>query len=175
MHIGIVAVSKDGVIGLDGQLPWDHIPEDMALFKHLTSKHIVVMGKNTYYSLPHKNRPLKDRINVVLTHEKDLEFVYSLKPDTFTACSLTNLKTLHPNKHIFFIGGMQVYKKAIENKWIDRWIVTRVHHEALSSKKKHQTITHWDENLLKGFKLEECSPLGKTNHYHEVYERVRGE
>lgn len=171
MDTGIVAVSKDGVIGVDGNLPWSRIPEDMAHFSHITKGQIVVMGKNTYYSLPEKHRPLKDRINVVLTHSRDIDYVYTLSPESFTDTCLKNLKVLHPQKKIIFIGGRLVYQKASENEWIKRWYVTRINYQALEDKHTSKNVTHWDEGFLKGFKLIERSPLGKTDHYLEVYER----
>ena len=64
----IVAMTKDRVIGKDGQIPWN-LPQDMKLFKEITSSHstnIVVMGSKTYDSL---NRPngLPNRLNIVVT------------------------------------------------------------------------------------------------------------
>lgn len=36
-----------------------------------TKKNVVIMGKNTYFSLPEQNRPLKNRLNIVLTNHPD--------------------------------------------------------------------------------------------------------
>ena len=62
----IVAIAKNNAIGKDNDLLW-HIPEDLKRFKELTLGHCIVMGKNTWYSLP--KRPLKDRVNIVLTDD----------------------------------------------------------------------------------------------------------
>lgn len=59
-------MTEERLIGKDGQLPW-HIPEDLKHFQNLTKGKIVIMGKNTYYSLPEKYRPLPKRRNIVLT------------------------------------------------------------------------------------------------------------
>ena len=40
--------------------------------KYLLSKNIVLMGRKTYYSIPENLRPLKDRINIVLTNDTNL-------------------------------------------------------------------------------------------------------
>jgi dihydrofolate reductase len=37
----------------------------------MTKNNVVIMGRNTYFSLP--KRPLKDRLNIILT-SKPLEF-----------------------------------------------------------------------------------------------------
>jgi dihydrofolate reductase len=67
-RVGIlVAVSPEGVIGLDGKIPWRHAG-DMRRFKRLTLGTTVVMGRLTWESLP--KRPLPERRNLVLTSQK---------------------------------------------------------------------------------------------------------
>ena len=68
MHVHLIwAQDKNGVIGVNGQLPW-HIPEDLYNFKRLTSGHPIVMGRKTWESLPFK--PLPNRRNIVLSSSK---------------------------------------------------------------------------------------------------------
>jgi dihydrofolate reductase len=62
------AQARDRVIGVAGRLPW-HLPEDLRLFKELTSGGTVVMGRRTWESLPVRNRPLPGRRNVVLSRD----------------------------------------------------------------------------------------------------------
>ena len=64
--IAVLAMTEERLIGNNGALPW-HIPEDLKHFQQLTRGKTVVMGKNTYYSLPEKYRPLPKRRNIVLT------------------------------------------------------------------------------------------------------------
>ena len=69
MTVGMVwAQARGGVIGADGGLPW-HLPEDLALFRRLTTGSTVVMGRRTWESLPERFRPLPGRANVVLTSD----------------------------------------------------------------------------------------------------------
>lgn len=65
------AMSANGVIGVSktNDLPWPRIPEDMKRFREQTTGHAVVMGKNTYLSLPEAMRPLPNRVNVVISSE----------------------------------------------------------------------------------------------------------
>jgi dihydrofolate reductase len=60
------AQARGGVIGAEGRLPW-HLPEDLRLFRELTTGSTVVMGRRTWESLPERFRPLPGRRNVVLT------------------------------------------------------------------------------------------------------------
>ncbi len=62
----IVAVSKDYAIGKDNNLLFN-LPSDLKYFKQMTTGKVVVMGQNTYLSLP--KRPLPNRINIVLSND----------------------------------------------------------------------------------------------------------
>ena len=71
----IVAMCKKNGIGLNNKIPWK-ISEDMHYFSKKTSgnyqgdvnkKNIVLMGRNTWESLPKKYKPLPHRFNIVLT------------------------------------------------------------------------------------------------------------
>lgn len=59
----IVACDALGGIGIGNKLPW-HIPQDLAHFKKVTSGKPVVMGKNTFQSLPFV---LPGRLNIVIS------------------------------------------------------------------------------------------------------------
>jgi dihydrofolate reductase len=116
--IGIVAVDKNGAIGKAGTLPW-HYSADLRFFKSQTIHNACVMGQRTWRSL---KKPLKERLNIVLSRSSDVEpqeslivlrdreSVLSLKP--YLTCDL------------FVIGGAQIFR-AFQND-IERWIVTEV-------------------------------------------------
>jgi dihydrofolate reductase len=99
----IVAVSKDGFIGdCNNRLPWN-LKDDMAFFKQTTIGQTVVMGRKTWESIPEKHRPLKDRLNVVIsrTIQQTAEGVIVLKsPEDVTDVQ----------KDFFVIGGGEIYK-----------------------------------------------------------------
>lgn len=70
-RLGMIwAQAADGVIGVDGVMPW-HIPEDMAHFKAVTMGYPVIMGRRTWESLPERFRPLDGRRNIVVTRQTD--------------------------------------------------------------------------------------------------------
>ena len=64
----IVAMANNGVIGLDGKLPW-HIPMDLVYFKTQTIGHSVIMGRKTFESI---GKPLPNRRNIIIT--RNLEY-----------------------------------------------------------------------------------------------------
>ncbi len=61
----ILACDPNGGIGYQNRLPWSNIQGDLPRFKRLTEGHPVIMGRNTWDSLPKK--PLPKRINIVVT------------------------------------------------------------------------------------------------------------
>ena len=63
----IAAVSDNGVIGRDNQLPW-RMPADLAHFKRLTIGKPIIMGRRTWESLPGL---LPHRTHVVVTRDRD--------------------------------------------------------------------------------------------------------
>ena len=64
----VVAVSRNGVIGREGGLPW-HISSDLKRFKEITMGKPVIMGRKTWESLPRK--PLPGRRNIVITRQQE--------------------------------------------------------------------------------------------------------
>jgi dihydrofolate reductase len=69
--IGLVwAQTPAGVIGKDGDMPWN-LPEDLKHFTRVTTGHPVIMGRKTWLSFPAKYRPLPNRTNIVITRQEN--------------------------------------------------------------------------------------------------------
>jgi dihydrofolate reductase len=100
----MVAVSRNGVIGRDGGLPW-HISSDLKLFKSLTMGKAIVMGRKTWDALPRK--PLPGRLNIVITRQAD----FSAKGAVVARDAESALeKAGHLNEtEIAVIGGGEIY------------------------------------------------------------------
>ncbi|XP_046328939.2 dihydrofolate reductase-like [Haliotis rufescens] len=128
----VVAACKNGGIGKDGQLPWK-LKKDMAFFKSITSSstqnktNVVIMGRKTWDSIPAKFRPLKNRINIVLSRTMDTspEGVV-LSRSLEEALEYTERQGKDKIDSVFVIGGSSVYKEAIEGPWSTRVYLTRV-------------------------------------------------
>lgn len=107
-------MTSEGLIGKNGELPW-HIPEDLKHFQELTRGKIVVMWKNTYYSLPEKYRPLPHRRNIVLTRSEFSECESYSSIDAL----LEKLKA-EKIQEIYTIWGVQIYQAFFEAWLIDQ-------------------------------------------------------
>jgi dihydrofolate reductase len=100
----IVALAKDNGIGKDNKLLC-HVPGDLRRFREITTGHTVIMGKNTFFSLP--GGPLKDRRNIVISDNRNDRFagcetVYSLN-EAIELCDDT--------RENFVIGGASIYRQ----------------------------------------------------------------
>ena len=107
----IVACCKKNGIGHKQDLPWK-LKTEMAHFRKLTShspkgwKNVVIMGRNTWESIPSKYRPLVNRYNIILTSKEQ----YSHRIQTYRTLD-DALEVLLRNKftqryhRIFIIGG----------------------------------------------------------------------
>nr|AIA17715.1 Dihydrofolate reductase [uncultured bacterium] len=121
----IAAVAANRVIGAAGKGMLWRIPADMNHFVELTTPHPVLMGRKTYESIPAKFRPLKDRLNVVITTNTD----YQTSPGVLICSSLDEaLKIAQQyDDNIFVAGGGSIYSQAIDKT--DRLEITEVHQD----------------------------------------------
>jgi dihydrofolate reductase len=100
----IVAIAENNAIGRNNQLLW-HISADLRRFKEITLGHPVIMGKNTWFSLP--VRPLKNRKNIVITDNPDDRFEGAV-----TVYSIAEaLERCDDKDEYFIIGGASVYRQ----------------------------------------------------------------
>jgi dihydrofolate reductase len=105
----IIACDPKGGIGFDGKLPWTNIQGDLPRFKNLTQGQVIIMGRNTWESLPKK--PLPNRFNVVVTS----------KPiDNATIINDISLQFYSEYTNAWIIGGA----KLIHTNW---WCINEVH------------------------------------------------
>ena len=65
MIAAMLAISENGAIGNNNELPWPRLEEDMKWFREHTKGHAVAMGRATWDSLP--SRPLPSRANIVIS------------------------------------------------------------------------------------------------------------
>lgn len=134
MISAIVAVDNNWGIGYQGDL-LEHISEDLKHFKALTTGHVVVMGRKTWDSLPHK--PLKDRLNIVISRQPrgplgEMAFIIPMDEAKVRVAMSGN------DEEWFIIGGGQIYKELLP--FCDRVYVTKIY-------KDHKNVDTYFPNL----------------------------
>lgn len=101
----IAAIAKNNAIGFENRLIY-WLPNDLKRFKELTTGHTIIMGSNTFRSLP--KGALPNRRNIVLSR-KESEF-----PSCETFSSLEEaLANCNDSELVYIIGGEMLYKTAL--------------------------------------------------------------
>lgn len=119
--IGIMACDSRGVIGDDNRMVWDY-PEETKHFRETTRKQIMIMGYNSFLSMP--KEILHDRFSIVFSrqyheNQQDIIFVKSLE-------EFLSLKNLPKGKKYYMIGGEQIARLFLQHELIDEFILTKI-------------------------------------------------
>jgi dihydrofolate reductase len=114
----VAAVAENGVIGLNGDIPWS-IPEDLKRFRAVTRGHTVVMGRRTFDSIGH---PLPYRTNVVVTRDPAWSYEH-----VFVAHDVDEAikEAQEFEGDVIIMGGAQIYAAAMPHA--THQILTEVH------------------------------------------------
>jgi len=157
----ILAYDLHNGISKNGAIPWKS-KTDMNFFYNTTKGNVVIMGRNTFLSLPENCRPLKNRLNIVLTSNPE-QYLNDDKYKNANNLIFTSNKNIYKeilnNREkyttflnidfkIIIIGGKQIYDMYFplcETVW-----VTRI-------KKDYQCDLHISYDFEKQFK--ECEVL----------------
>lgn len=156
----IVAFDLNLGIGINNMLPWK-IKKEISHFQKITKynstlnsnkindKNSVIMGYNTWKSIPEKNKPLKQRKNIILTtNEEKIDKIYENYNNSQQIVCYNNINNMindiienkpnettemnyHNNITNFIIGGKSIYDLFMlnydYNKWIQEIYISRVH------------------------------------------------
>ncbi|XP_060928211.1 dihydrofolate reductase [Limanda limanda] len=134
---GIVAVCPDLGIGNRGNLPWHpvRLSNEFKHFRILTAtpsekgkQNVVIMGRKTWFSIPEKNRPLNNRINIVLSRQCKVPpaGAHHLSADFSSALRLVDTELSDQADQVWVIGGSSLYKEMMEIPGTRRLFVTRI-------------------------------------------------
>lgn len=161
----IVAVDEQGGIGKQNTIPW-YYSNDLKYFKQLTLNNTIIMGRNTWDSLPIK--PLHNRKHIVLSskdlglgdYDDDNVIVYNKFYDV--------VEYILNNKHkekIFIVGGARMYTDLID--LCDTLYITRI--PGVHDCDVHVDIKSWDNRFYvvssvetEGLRFEVLSNKTKT-------------
>ncbi|KAH0536813.1 hypothetical protein FGG08_006346 [Glutinoglossum americanum] len=148
----IVAATRSMGIGLRGSLPWQGLKNEMAYFARITSSspapgeaNAVIMGRKTWQSIPLKFRPLKNRVNVVISRDpsaadlendggnfwgphvaKSLEAAVELLRGELSKGGVNGEAPKPRIGKVFVIGGAELYKAALSVPETRRILLTRI-------------------------------------------------
>lgn len=112
----IVATDRKGAIGRNNDIPW-HLSDDLKRFKAITMGHTVIMGRNTWDSLPFK--PLKGRRNIVISATMPESDKYDLAQNVDRAIAMASA-----DGEAFIMGGARIYEQTIA--YADKLLLTLV-------------------------------------------------
>lgn len=113
----ILSATPEGGIGLDNGIPWK-VPSDKKYFARVTTQaregmtNAVVMGRLTWESIPDRFKPLKDRMNVIISKTMITHPQGAVLWDDFDE-AIAYLEGNEKIDKIFVIGGADIYNKAI--------------------------------------------------------------
>lgn len=149
----IVAVNENWGIGSGNDLLY-HIPQDMKFFRSKTKDNVIIIGRKTLESFPNGN-PLKNRINIVLSTDKDYK-----KDDVIVVNSVEQLwdyLKAYQDKEIYLCGGEQIYK--LLYNYCDTAYVTKI----FDSKNAEKYMQNLD--LEENWEIADTSPILEDGGY----------
>ena len=118
----IAAVDKNWAIGKNNELLVS-IPNDMKMFRQMTTGKVVVMGRKTLESFPN-GLPLKNRVNIVLTKNQNYQVKGAIIVHSVEEV-LEELKK-YDSEDVYVIGGEQIYRQMLT--YCDTAHMTKIDH-----------------------------------------------
>ena len=154
----IAAIVKNNELGMNNKLIW-HLSNDLKFFKQQTMGKYIVMGMNTFKSLPkllpgrihlvltHQNIDLGEEVKVFNSYDEIIKYIYQIKED------------------VFIIGGEQIYRLFIDEA--DKLILTEIDAE---EKNADAYFPQFNRNLYDVTLIDEQED-SNIKYKHLVYER----
>jgi thymidylate synthase len=155
MKFNIIACTDSNlVIGKNGNLLYK-ISDDLKYFKNMTLNNIVIMGYNTFNSLPTPVKPLPQRLNLVLSNDNSKYcnhidsnnngyIINSFKYIIEYLLSIQNVN--NNNRKIFIIGGGKIYSDFMnylsQDYYIDKIYLTHILSKSKSSTKELNDVNN---------------------------------
>lgn len=151
----IVAIAGNRAIGKDNRLLW-HLSDDLKRFKKLTTGHTLIMGRNTFLSLP--NGALPNRRHIVIS---------DMPGESFEGCEMARsteeaVELAGTSEECFVIGGGMVYRQFLPVA--GKLYLTRVH----ASFEADTFFPEIDFSQWKALHSEEVE-AGERNQYRHTY------
>ena len=166
----VVSVNNHNVIG-EGNDLLIHSKKDLRNFQKITTagehQNVVIMGYNTWLSIPESKRPLRDRYNIILSRNHSVEESYGVKcsrslKDAFEFCKEIKGEI---KGEIFVIGGSQIFKECCEEEYYEN--LNKIYLTRFDDNYHPRDTTHsFPLKLLENMKLVDQSDI-----QHEICSR----
>ena len=160
----IVAIDENNWIWSKNQLLC-HLSDDLKNFKRITNWHTVVMGKNTFFSLP--NWALPNRTNIVLSRSSN-NFENCIHCKSIEEC--LNLGELKGKDEVFIIWWASIYKAFFD--LVDKLYITRIHHTFPNADVFFPKIEKLNRNLILKSDIHPSDEKNEFPFNYEIYERI---
>ena len=183
----IVAVDSKMGIAKDGTIPW-HYPEDMKFLRRTTTEHkgtAIIMGRKTWETIPPKFRPLKNRVNIVLSktwtemEDNDDNDNDSVKLFSSLESSLSYCKKNEDITHVFIFGGAQIYDEYMKYYTPDNIYLTQIKKDYECDTFFNFNKDEYEESEMIGFsgselEFHKLTPLTNTEElaYLDLFQKV---
>ena len=153
----IAAIGLNGELGLDNKLLWKS-PSDLNRFKTITEGNPIIMGNNTFKSLP---GILPNRKHYIVTSkllvDNRVESVHSIKDALLGLEGLTD--------KVFIIGGASIYKQALELDLVDELLITHMNWEGKADTFLRLDYSKWELVDTVESYIGEVGPNWSQKHY----------
>lgn len=164
-------------IGFQGKLPWENTPikSDMSRFKKETLNSTVIMGKDTWLSLPKKYRPLPERQNIVVSNTLD---PHTLPKGVELVHSVDEALSKAVHEKIFPIGGVKMFEEFMTRNLAHKILATIVYSDLLKYDRVFPEIEKSWKNVYQSsptidpsskLKIQFCSFLNSENFHPSYY------
>ena len=163
----VVSLNNHNLIGENDKL-LIHSKKDLKNFQQITTgksetKNIVIMGYKTWLSIPEGKRPLKDRMNIVLTKSHIVSESENVK--SFKSLEKAFSWSSKGDGEIFVIGGTQIFNECCKSEYIDN--LDKLYVTRFDDNYHPRNTTHsFPSQLFNDMKLVKQSAIN-----HEICER----
>ena len=128
----IVARDSEGGIGRDGDLPW-HIPTDLKFFQETTritrepgTRNAVIMGRKTWESIPERYRPLKGRLNIVVSRNENYDTGGDSPVFNGLDKAIEWARSQKDIECVFVVGGGMLYGEVLKREDLNAAWITEI-------------------------------------------------
>ena len=132
----IVAICENNGIGYNNSLPWN-IKEDLKIFSKLTrgnNNNAIIMGRNTFESLPNKFLPKRDNLilsSSIIIDEKREDNIIKTFDNINSIIKFCNSKNY---QQVWIIGGQLIYESFLRKNIVNNLFITKINKKYLCDK-----------------------------------------